>query len=116
MERHIPQSRFIYEWDIQECSQEEDGSWSCVEDHNESEVLSWFMPDTLAKIDQKQFQLVLVQLRLNKDGEITSRDWAYCEFNAEGQLVLNENFEYGKKVPKKFHQELARRKIVKVNA
>lgn len=96
-----------YEWDHETCDKYGD-----IEDHDFSDDLkcSWFDIEELKKPGNN---LVLVRNDYEADGDLKDRVWAYCRV-VDDKLVLADCWNNGAgdmpnwKVPKKFHQELAR--------
>ena len=118
-----------YDWDCENCYVDRDGVEQDVIDHfHESRVKrligthfniphpseypvyepaseSWNgeLFDWPNEIDQ----LVLVKDYVDENGDLYHRAWAYAE-NVLGWMILPEDFDDGARVPKRFHQELAK--------
>lgn len=104
-----------YEWSINtcECSRVKYGpdagdvEWDII-DHNESDTLSGYSDADVRQIDGEKYQLELLRITHDEDGDLTSREWASVEVLPDHTLKLDETFDNGvTKVPAKFHKELA---------
>lgn len=101
-----PKQKTVYEWDVETWDEHDD-----IQDHAHSDKLEAGMLDTCTYIDENNDaitpHLVLVrdvwELFSEEDGDLKYRDWAYVK---DGKLP--EEFMDGIKVPKRFHEELAR--------
>lgn len=89
-----------YEWDIEEVDENGD-----IQDHDFRDKLKDFV--VKPAIDGDRYQLVLVRNVGDEDEGLVDRDWAYA-IKCDGRWVLPEQFDGGTKVPKRYHEELAR--------
>lgn len=98
-----------YEWDIEEIDEFED-----IIDHDFQYALADFYSEQLGSLaNESRYRLVLVRNVYAQDdeGDLIDRDWAYAERGDDGLLRMPGRFgDYGNgaKVPKRFHEELAK--------
>lgn len=99
--------KVFYEWDTETIDENGD-----IHDHNffDGNLFDWFVwidgegCQAVADLEDNEV-LVLVYNTGNPHDGITDRAWAYVDLDTG---LLPEKFDNGRKVPKRFHAELAR--------
>jgi len=89
-----------YEWDIEEVDEHGD-----IQDHDFVDKLKDF--GVTPTVDGERYQLVLVRTTGDDIDGADEREWAYA-IQRDGRWVLPEEFDGGTRVPKRYHDELAR--------